>query len=59
MKSTHTHNTNYDDNLKTALLKILIDLNIELPEDINNLKIDKEENIENKDSDNKDSDNKE
>ncbi len=49
MKSKNIINRNQDNgNLKSALLKILIDLNIELPEDIDTLKIDtkEEENIE-------------
>ena len=53
MKSKNTYkNTEDDHNLKNALLKILIDLNIELPDNINTLKIainEEEENIELKD----------
>jgi len=50
MKSKNT--TEDDHNLKNALLKILIDLNIELLDNINTLKIainEEEENIELKD----------
>ncbi|MBE9468402.1 MAG: hypothetical protein IMY72_08820 [Bacteroidetes bacterium] len=46
-------NTEDDDNLKSALLKILTDLNVELPDNISTLKIDtneeEKENIELKD----------
>lgn len=53
MKNKNIHgDVDGDDNLKSALLKILIDLNVELPDNISTLKIatnEEEENIELKD----------
>jgi len=56
MKIRNIHNENQDDeNLKSALLKILLDLNVELPEDTDILKTDsnQEQNTELDDFENK------